>query len=1081
MQNLELPKSKEKSKEDNDSLKITDALTTGTLSNIYPITNSVEEEKKINSIQLSHKTLEIKEDDKQKTKEFDKEEEIKQDLLCDKEQKEIKKSEKIIQYEKMEAGTLKKPTKTDIMDLYEELHPKYEMLQNNANTKTSVYLVRLNDGREFVLKTRYVKSAETKILMDKKARKKVDDLVREYYISRTFGKISNNTVKAIDMKQKYFESDKAECIEILWEYGGVNLTKICQNIDYHELMDITYQLIDVLATMEEIGIAHFDLKPENIVYEKPVLKIIDFGVAMEFYRSSHEVAQMMGKNRDKIRGYTISYAPPEILKFEKTRNIENTKNFIPQKIDAFCFGMTFVFLWVKGNVQALFKLERDNLEDHTEFIKMLDKEEKGYFKGDFPEIIKSCLAFSPELRPDFKKVRNEFEQFLEKKTYSDIITKNKIGKINLSSTEIAQKYLEINENEAAIYHLKKILETMNYNDEIDSSHMQKNEEYNTNEVSKTVNKKLDEQKRSLINKEKCEQFRQIFMCLGEASRKQGNLEASKNYYIQAIHTMKKVYDEDHSELASIYGDLGIVYADLGQYQTAIEFYTKSININKKVFGEEYSNLALTYSNVGLVYDKLGKYELAIEFYDKSIKIYKKCYGEDDAKLASIYCNYGLVSEKLGKNETSIEFYTKSMNILKKVYTEEPPELATTYINLGDVYANTGKLDIAIEFYTKSMNISKKFYGNDHPELAVIYTSLGLAYGKLGKYVNAYEFFTESMNINNKFYSEEHLQLAKDNNNLGLVYFQLGKYKESIEYYTKSVIIYKKHYGEEHPDLALSYRNLASVYDKIGKYETAIELLNKSIKINKKFYGEENPELATAYSEIGLVYQSVGKFDSAIEFYNKSININKKTYGEEYPELAVTYGNLGSVYYEIENYEMSILFHTKDLDIAKKVYGEEHPDVASSYNNLGLVYQSLGKFETAIEFYTKAVNITKKVQGEKTPKLALMYNNIGLVHNELGKYEIAIEYYNKSININKEFFSEKNPELALPYSNLGLAFDNLGMYEKSLEWYSLAESISLEFYGPDHPFIIKLYQNMAIVFKKMGNNYKAKQYLNKIIY
>ena len=50
-----------------------------------------------------------------------------------------------------------------------------------------------------------------------------------------------------------------------------------------------------------------------------------------------------------------------------------------------------------------------------------------------------------------------------------------------------------------------------------------------------------------------------------------------------------------------------MYYSLGEYNQAKELHEKALTIRKKIFGEDHADLASSYNNLASVYNRLGKY------------------------------------------------------------------------------------------------------------------------------------------------------------------------------------------------------------------------------------------------------------------------------------------------------------------------------------------------------------------------------------------------------------------------------------------------------------------------------------------
>ena len=71
-----------------------------------------------------------------------------------------------------------------------------------------------------------------------------------------------------------------------------------------------------------------------------------------------------------------------------------------------------------------------------------------------------------------------------------------------------------------------------------------------------------------------------------------------------------------------------VYQALGQYNEAKDYYEKALIIRKKIFGEEHADVAASYNNLGIAYQDLGQYNKANDYHEKALLIRKTICGEE---------------------------------------------------------------------------------------------------------------------------------------------------------------------------------------------------------------------------------------------------------------------------------------------------------------------------------------------------------------------------------------------------------------------------------------------------------------------
>lgn len=136
------------------------------------------------------------------------------------------------------------------------------------------------------------------------------------------------------------------CLYLILEYcpnGSLSdlIKQIEGPIDYPRLIDLYQQILQATNYIHSIGIAHRDIKPQNILFDihnRP--KLADFGLAEFFQRNQ--------KERDKFGG-SLPYMAPELIKFNE---------FSPESVDVWALGISFYQMatgslpWISHQIQV---------------------------------------------------------------------------------------------------------------------------------------------------------------------------------------------------------------------------------------------------------------------------------------------------------------------------------------------------------------------------------------------------------------------------------------------------------------------------------------------------------------------------------------------------------------------------------------------------------------------------------------------------------------------------------------------------------------------------------------------------------
>ena len=324
----------------------------------------------------------------------------------------------------------------------------------------------------------------------------------------------------------------------------------------------------------------------------------------------------------------------------------------------------------------------------------------------------------------------------------------------------------------------------------------------------------------------------ILSTSGQVYERIGKYSQAEGFHRKALMIRKKIFDEDHTDIASSYNNLASVYSSLGEYNQAKELHEKALTIRKKIFGEDHADVATSYNNLASVYNSLGEYNQAKELYEKALTIRKKIFGEDHADVATSYSNLASVYNSLGEYNQAKELHEKALVIWKKINVEDHVGVVANYFNLATVYCSLGEYYQAKELHEKALVIGKKILGEDHDKIASSYLNLAKVYRNLGEYNQATELIEKALIIWKRIFGEDHPHVATSYDDLGSVHYSQEEYNQAKVFQEKALMIRKKVFGEDHPDVAASYDNLASVYKALGEYNLAKECSEKALMIRK---------------------------------------------------------------------------------------------------------------------------------------------------------------------------------------------------------------------------------------------------------
>ena len=227
------------------------------------------------------------------------------------------------------------------------------------------------------------------------------------------------------------EIDNNSFCTVLEYCSGPDLATYLQRnrcIQEKEARIIITQILEGLEYLNKLPnkIIHYDLKPENIIFNNMEVKISDFGLA-KIVESNTDKVQLTSQGVG-----TYWYLPPEC--FEDRKNVD-----ISSKVDIWSVGVILFEMFFRkkpfGQNYTQDKLLKDKVMQNA---KVVDIPNKPNISEECKDFIKKCLAYHQEDRYDvFQALESPFiKQDKGKDSYKKLKSGNNNGNNNSTNNLI---------------------------------------------------------------------------------------------------------------------------------------------------------------------------------------------------------------------------------------------------------------------------------------------------------------------------------------------------------------------------------------------------------------------------------------------------------------------------------------------------------------------------------------------------------------------------------------------------------------------------------------------------------------------
>jgi CHAT domain-containing protein len=517
---------------------------------------------------------------------------------------------------------------------------------------------------------------------------------------------------------------------------------------------------------------------------------------------------------------------------------------------------------------------------------------------------------------------------------------------------------------------------------------------------------------------------------GIAHSRMGAQDIALEKYLACVNIRSEL--DDKKGVASVMGNIGIIYSDKGMLLEAIETYEKALKLKTEI--KDWKGVSLTKNNIGNIYFQLNDNEKAIKYYEECIKI------NDSIGLQNlnykVYINLGSAHQQSGSFYTATQYYDKFFEDFGE--QQDDKANASTYNNLGLLYYSQGNYEKANESFEKSLLLNKT--AQSKKGIATVMMNQALLFLKQNDVTKAQTYFEEALLIAKEI--EDYKIQANTYNNLGLISQNQGKIPKAIKYFQKCL------------DIEVFQNNTKGQVGTIANKGQAYLMednikLGKSLLINSLEIAEKNEfknEIKSISSYLFIQYSKEKNIDSAYLYLNKI--------------LEETNSSLKRNYFSLSEYEKELYFKTLTNDYSlyfdfiyqypnlKENATEIAYDIALKIKGLNLKSTSnmrktilASKDSTVISNYEKWITLKKQIVKEIENG-----NDIKLLSEKANKLEVELIQ-------NSQTFSEFNKQKSIDWKTV----------QKSLKENEVAIEF-IDFYSTDNNNI-KTKKYGALLIKK----------------
>lgn len=516
----------------------------------------------------------------------------------------------------------------------------------------------------------------------------------------------------------------------------------------------------------------------------------------------------------------------------------------------------------------------------------------------------------------------------------------------------------------------------------------------------------------------------IYNTFAKAVVENGSPVKAKPYYEKALAIRQTLYGYDSLEAGAVHHNLGLMYHDLGDYQSAIQELEKDRDICESRETNQL-NVATTLCNLATSYIKAGRFRDAIIAAERAVKMRKQIHGAVHQDVAAALSALATAHECYENDPAAIEAYKQAIAILKKTLGPESREYGSELTNLGGIFLRQKRIKEAKALFEQDIAITKIHSGENSLALAPPLESLAECFVHLRELRSAEKHYLQSIQLRETHQGELHPELETPLQDLAHLYFNLENFAEAESYYSRAQQVIEANYGTDHPELALVMAHLASVFQRQYRWADAAALYKRASVLARQM-PENQVTIAFIERLRGDLLMDQERYNDAEAHFLIAENLLQAAPGLNFEEWSNLYERWSFNLIRQKRYSEAEARLIRAQTAHQSLFGSsnENEDIL---HNFAYLYAEQQRWAEAEKYYLHCLEISVELYGSDSAQTTLIEHNLALVYVAQGRFAEAERLYLKDLDACIRRSGPNHPDVATTLTNLS------DLYQKQLRF------------------------------------------------
>ena len=357
--------------------------------------------------------------------------------------------------------------------------------------------------------------------------------------------------------------------------------------------------------------------------------------------------------------------------------------------------------------------------------------------------------------------------------------------------------------------------------------------------------------------------------------------------------------------------------------------------------------------LGQTYSGLGRFADAEPLLRSALAVRSAELGPEHPEVAESLGDLSALQERLSRYDESVELARQMLRIRRQARDQGAPTVQALR-RLGVALFFRGEYAESERLLREALEIQRRAPPGGELERANVLNDLAQTVGTgMEDAAAAEKLNREALEIRRAKQGPRHPETAQVLNNLAVTRLQQQDYQEAESLYRDALAAEEESLGRDHPETVSTLENLGGVLFKTERYDEALALLDRVLAARKNGLGENSLQVARTLHNVAVVQTSAGRFQEAEATFKAVIPRMRAVQGSDHPEVAQAIASWAKLKKEVKDYGAAERLFRESLDLRLAKLGEDHLTVATGRLKLAEVLVLQGRFAEAEPLLLKA--------------------------------------------------------------------------------------------------------------------------------